>query len=108
MRLIYPDGRRANIARLVTDRVRSSPMTPAAERLLVQAMRLHPSDRAELFDRMAESVDPGEPSHDPAYAAEWEAELAARIDQIDRGEVEMIPWEQVRDELGRGGSDGAG
>jgi putative addiction module component (TIGR02574 family) len=33
------------------------------------------------------------------YAAEWAAEIAKRSAELDSGEVETIPWEEVRKEL---------
>jgi putative addiction module component (TIGR02574 family) len=35
------------------------------------------------------------------HEAEWAAEIAKRSAEIDSGEVETIPWEEVRKELFR-------
>lgn len=59
-----------------------------------EAMKLTPVERADLADKLWLSVH----SKDEVDAA-WEAEIARRIGQIDRGEVECIPWETVMAEL---------
>jgi putative addiction module component (TIGR02574 family) len=73
-------------------------MTEAAEQLLEQVMRLEPADRVELVDRVVEAV---ELSEEPEYLAEWEAEIRERIGEIERGEVKMVPSEEVLDKLGQ-------
>ncbi|MCC6210742.1 MAG: addiction module protein [Burkholderiales bacterium] len=57
-------------------------------------MQLSPQERADLADRLWISIDTPE-----AVAAAWDAEVARRIAQIDSGEVETIPQEQVMAEL---------
>lgn len=78
-------------------------MTKVAEQVLAQALQLDPSDRAELRDRLFELDDDGPP--EPGYEEAWTAELDERLGQIERGEVTLIPWEQVRDLLGRDSDD---
>lgn len=59
-----------------------------------EAMKLTPDERADLADKLWLSVH----SRDEIDAA-WDAEIARRIQQIDSGEVECIPWETVMAEL---------
>ena len=67
-------------------------MDTQAEQLLQTALTLSPNDRAEIAAQLLESLD-GEPDQD--VEAAWAAEIKRRIDQIDRGEVELVPWEEV-------------
>jgi len=64
--------------------------------LLAQALKLPDAERAALAVELIASLD-GEPDHGVEEA--WAQEIKRRVEQIDRGEVELIPWEQVRDEL---------
>ena len=59
-----------------------------------QAMKLSPTERADLADKLWLSVH----SRDEVDAA-WDAEIALRIRQIDAGEVECVPWATVMAEL---------
>lgn len=59
-----------------------------------QAMKLSPEERADLADRLWLSVHSKE-----EVEAAWDAEIARRIEQIDAGEVEMVPWDTVMAEL---------
>lgn len=69
-------------------------MSLTYEQIAAEAMQLSPQERADLADRLWISVDTPE-----AVAAAWDAEVARRIAQIDSGEVETIPQEQVMAEL---------
>ena len=55
-----------------------------------EAMKLSPTDRADLADRLWLSVNSA-----AEIDAAWDAEIARRIAQIDSGEVECIPWDKV-------------
>jgi putative addiction module component (TIGR02574 family) len=78
-------------------------MTKAAEQLLNAVMQLEPDDRAELVDRLEESL---EPSQDPAYVAAWEAEIRERIASVERGAERPIPWREAMDQIRQGVIDG--
>lgn len=59
-----------------------------------EAMKLTPGERADLADKLWLSV------HSKAEVdVAWDAEIARRIQQIESGEVECIPWEAVMAEL---------
>lgn len=57
-----------------------------------KAARLTDSERAELALSLIESLDgPADPDVEEA----WRVEIERRIGQIDRGEVELIPGDEV-------------
>jgi putative addiction module component (TIGR02574 family) len=67
-------------------------MQPANE-LLVEAMRLPPSERGELAARLIESLDP---TTDNDIEAAWSAEIQQRIEELETGKVKPIPWSEAR------------
>jgi putative addiction module component (TIGR02574 family) len=71
-------------------------MEPNAEAVLRKALTLPESDRAEIAGALLESIQPGK---DMDVEAEWRQEVAARVAALDAGEVETVPWEEVRDRL---------
>lgn len=60
------------------------------------ALALPREERARLAQRLIESLD-----DDPEVEEAWAIEIQRRLDSIDRGEVEMIPAEQVLAEARR-------
>jgi putative addiction module component (TIGR02574 family) len=71
-------------------------MNTKADAVLTLALDLPESDRAEVAAALLESLDP---PADADVEQAWREEVARRIAAIDAGEVEMVPWEQVREEL---------
>ncbi len=65
-------------------------MSLTYEQIAAEAMRLSAEERADLADKLWISVDTPE-----EVAAAWDAEIERRIAQIDSGEVETIPSEQL-------------
>jgi putative addiction module component (TIGR02574 family) len=65
-------------------------------RLEAAALALPREERAQLARRLIESLD-----DDPQVEEAWAIEIQRRLDAIDRGEVEMIPAEQVLAEARR-------
>ena len=61
--------------------------------ILKEALRLPPEARAALAGSLLDSLD--EPPDLDAESA-WEAEIAARIREIDEGKVNLIPWAEAR------------
>jgi len=61
--------------------------------ILKKALRLPPEARAALAGSLIDSLD--EPLDLDAESA-WEAEIAARIREIDEGKVTPIPWAEAR------------
>lgn len=58
------------------------------------AMQLTPDERVDLAERLWISVDTPE-----AITAAWDEEIARRVAELDAGEVETVPAEQVFAEL---------
>lgn len=60
-----------------------------------QAMQLAPDEKRALIESLVISLD-CDPDADPQEIARlWDEEIGRRIDEIDRGEVEMIDGEEV-------------
>jgi len=69
-------------------------MSLTAEQIKAEAMKLPPEERADLADWLWVSATPRE-----EVKAAWDAEIARRIHQLESGEVESIPAEEVLAEL---------
>ena len=65
-------------------------MNATLETVEAAALQLSAEERAELIERLIDTVLPPPPLH-PA----WEAEIARRVAEMDAGLVEGIPAEQV-------------
>jgi putative addiction module component (TIGR02574 family) len=63
---------------------------PIAE-LSAQAKALAPEDRARLAEELLASLDP----HDRDVGAAWDVELRRRVEEVERGTVELVPAGQV-------------
>lgn len=61
-----------------------------------EASELSERDRAELAGMLITGL---ESQPDPEVEAAWAEEVERRVRQIDAGEVQTIPWEQVRADL---------
>lgn len=64
-------------------------MTEGTRDVFAQALALAAEDRAALIDALAESLL----EHD--LSPEWKAEIARRIEAVERGESRLIPAEEV-------------
>lgn len=73
-------------------------MTKAAEKVLAEALTLDTRERADLAAKLLASLD-GEPEED--VEAAWAAEVARRIEEIEAGRVELVPWEDVERRIER-------
>ena len=64
-----------------------------------EALQLPLEERGRLAGRLLQSLEP-EPQDTPENIAKaWEEEVARRIEEMDSGRTESIPYEQVRAEL---------
>ena len=72
-------------------------MTPDVSDILKKALALPPEARAALAGSLLESLDEHPP--DPGVEAAWAEEIARRIEEIDSGKVQLIPYEEVRRRL---------
>ena len=74
-------------------------MSAVLDELKALALKLSPPDRDELVSALIASLD-GEPEGTPGEIARaWDEEIERRIAQLDSGEVETVPFEEVITEL---------
>ena len=67
-------------------------MSDTLAELKTKAAQLSDSERAELALSLIESLDgPGDPNVEEA----WRIEIERRMAQVDRGEVKLIPGDEV-------------
>jgi len=64
-----------------------------AGELLKHALTLSDKERAELASSLIDSLDPAVDS-DAELA--WQEEIARRVEEVERGRVKTIPWDEVR------------
>lgn len=70
--------------------------TPVVQRLEAAVLSLPLAERARLAERLLASLD------EPTEIEEaWAAEVKQRLEALDRGEIELIPAEQVMEEARR-------
>ncbi|MGQ0570049.1 MAG: addiction module protein [Armatimonadota bacterium] len=62
-------------------------------KLLGEALKLSPEERAALAVSLLESL---EDVVDEDAEAAWAAEIAKRIQELDSGEVAPVPWAEAR------------
>lgn len=72
--------------------------TTTTDRILDDALRQPEKERARIAETLIASLDaaPG-----PEVDRAWQNEIDKRLREMDSGTVQCIPWEQVRDRLGR-------
>ena len=71
-------------------------MNAQSQRLLDSALSLPESDRAEIAASLIHSLDH---QHDADADVAWAEEIKRRIESIDRGEVKLVPWDDVMQEM---------
>ena len=67
-------------------------MSTQPQDLLSAALTLPEIERANIASSLLRSLDP---SPDPTADEAWAAEIKRRVESIDRGEVELTPWNDV-------------
>jgi putative addiction module component (TIGR02574 family) len=76
-------------------------MSDLVAELSAQAKALPPEERARLAEELLASFDP----HERDVEAAWDGELRRRIDEVERGTVQLVSadqaFAQVRRTLGR-------
>jgi len=76
-------------------------MSDLVVELTAKAQALLPHERARLAEALLASLAP----HEADVEAAWDEELRRRIDEVERGAVELVPatqaFAQVRRALGR-------
>ncbi len=63
--------------------------------LIDRSLSLSEAERAELAHRLLVSLEPSAPESAEEVEAAWAAELARRVEQLNRGEVKMVPWSEA-------------
>ena len=71
-------------------------MNTQSEELLHSALALPEAERAEIAASLIRSLDP---ETDEEADAAWANEIQRRVEAIDRGQVRLIPWDDVMQEL---------
>jgi len=71
-------------------------MSPTAETLLQESLKLTEVDRAELAAQLLDSLHSEDENGDPELT---EAEITRRIKELEDGTVQAIPWSQVREAI---------
>lgn len=71
-------------------------MTSKAEQVLEQALQLSEAERTEVVTQLLRSL---ESDIDEDAEQAWDEELGRRIAAVEAGEVELISWEEVRQEM---------
>jgi len=71
-------------------------MTRQAEDLLQDALTLPDEERAEIAGALLESL---ERTVEVDVETAWRKEVAVRVAALDAGEIETVPWDEVRDQL---------
>jgi putative addiction module component (TIGR02574 family) len=74
-------------------------MSTDAESLYQAAMKLPEDERFLLANRLLETV---EDEREPGYEEAWAAEITRRMEEVENGTAEMIPWEEVQAKLYEG------
>ena len=74
-------------------------MTQKSQVVLEEALKLTACERAEMAEQLIASLDEGP---DPDVEQAWQEEVQRRLQQIERGEVKAIPWEEVQRRLRHG------
>lgn len=67
-----------------------------AEAVLKKALTLPETERAEVAGALLNSLEPVEEAD---IESAWRQEVAARVAALEAGEVETIPWMEVRNRL---------
>lgn len=68
-------------------------MNATPKELYERAMSLDPKERAELIGLLLQSL---EIEKDEGVEAAWLKEIEQRLEAIDSGSVETVPWTEVR------------
>lgn len=68
----------------------------AAEEILGSALRQPEKERARIAEALIASLDA---TPDPEVEQVWQREVSRRLEELDSGAVQGLPWEEVRDRL---------
>jgi putative addiction module component (TIGR02574 family) len=71
-------------------------MSTQAEQILQSALSLSPDERVEIAESLILSLDDERAAE---IEAAWAVEIKRRIESIDKGQVQLIPADQVMREM---------
>lgn len=74
-------------------------MTDKTQAIMEQALKLSPTERADMAEQLLASLDE---NLDSDVEKAWQEEVQRRLQQVERGEVKTIPWEEVQRRLRHG------
>ena len=74
-------------------------MTDKTQAIVEQSLKLSPPERADVAEQLLASLDD---ALDSDVEKAWQEEVQQRLQQVERGEVKAIPWEEVQRRLGHG------
>ena len=67
-------------------------------KLMKEALQRPVKQRAEMARELIASLEPAGPHR---TKKEWDQEIQRRIREVESGRVKMIPWHQVKKDLGK-------
>lgn len=67
-------------------------MDANAEQILQSALNLPPDDRVEIAESLILSLDEKRASE---IESAWAEEIRRRLESIDKGEVQLVPWDDM-------------
>jgi putative addiction module component (TIGR02574 family) len=71
-------------------------MSSTVDEIMTQALQLSSKERAIIAERLISSLE----SHvDLDVERAWQREVQRRVESIEEGAVQCIPWEEVRERL---------
>ena len=71
-------------------------MTPRAEAVLAEALRLTDDERGQIADRLLDTL--AGPA-DPDVQQAWADEIARRLAEVRAGTADTVPWEEARRQI---------
>ncbi len=71
-------------------------MSSSAQRIISEAMNLSSAERAQIAEELISSLDE-QPDEEVEKA--WHVEINRRIDEVESGTVQCVPWEEVLEKL---------
>jgi putative addiction module component (TIGR02574 family) len=73
-------------------------MSPRLQRVLDEALHLTEQERADLAASLIGSLDQ---RYDEDSQQVWDAEVRKRVEELDSGKIQAVPWSEVRRRLMR-------
>lgn len=71
-------------------------MSPHADHILAEALRLPEQERGDLAVRLIESLDP---TVEENVEAAWDTEIQNRLQELETGQVQPVPWAEARRQI---------